>query len=410
MDFKLKILNDLLDKYERSGHFRGENINRSVTKHFDQKTYPDYHSGYAPSINEAAKLLEQAGVLHIEWVRYKTNHLIKRVTLNLEQVSKAYELVKRVPKHDTLQITREKLEILKHDISVDWIQKFIDHSIVEINEKFRIPQIIRVDNTVFDNLILSLRGIHDKGSQEMSERLFSKKYLGNSKFFELHIRKIIIPIARKHLLDEDSKMRDEQVLEVLGIEKSAEELSFCGPLVIELKNRKTDFSNLIYGISIDNRTIRDLQIKELKVNKVITIENKAVFKYMVDKNEPGTILVYIAGFHSPTKRIFLEKIRDYLEEQSTQVKYFHWGDLDYGGIQIFYHLKRNVFNSLLPLNMDVETYKANLSYCESLGGESIELLKKLLKNDAYFEFYPLIQEMINHKLWLEQEALIVKDL
>lgn len=410
MDFKLQLLNDLLDKYERSGHFRGENINRSVTKLFDQKTYPDYHSGYAPLINEAAKLLEQEGVLQIEWVRYKSNHLIKRVTLNLEQVLKAYELVKRVPKHDTLQTTREKLEILKRAIFTDWIQKFIDQSLVEIDEKFRIPQIIRVDNAVFDSLLLSLRGIQDKGSQEISERLFSKKYLGNSKIFELHIRKIIIPIARKYLLDEDYKMRDEQVLEVLGIEKSAEELSFCGPLVIELKNRKTDFSNLMYGISIDNRTIRELQIKELKVNKIITIENKAVFKYMVDKNEPDTILVYVAGFHSPTKRIFLKKVRDYLKEQLTPVKYFHWGDLDYGGIQIFYHLKRNVFECLQPLNMDVETFKENLSYCESLGEESIKLLKKLLKDDAYFEFYPLIKEMINYKLWLEQEALIAKDL
>lgn len=407
INYKLQILNGLLDKYERSAQFRGESVLRSISKSFDQVSFPEYHSGDSPDINLAVKALAQEDVVKITWVKYKTDYLIKRITLNLEQISRAYEVAGRTPKHDTLNFTRMKFEQAQHDIHLEWIQQFLSNCLEDLNVKYKLPQIIRGKEDLLDPLLSSLCGLEDKGDTELPERLFSKKYLGNSKTFELEVRKPLISIAKKYLLEDNPKIQDERVLEALGIEKSSEELSFCGPLVISIRNAITDFSHLPFGVSIDNRTIREFSIKDLRIKKLITIENKAVYKQLLDTKEPDTLLIYLAGFHSPTKRIFLEKLRDYLDSQSTAVEYYHWGDLDYGGIQIFHHLQRKVFTHLKPLHMDIETYHANVSYGEPLRPEAINRLQNLLQNSSYQEFHVVISEMIRHKYWIEQEALVI---
>ena len=40
----------------------------------------------------------------------------------------------------------------------------------------------------------------------------------------------------------------------------------------------------------------------------------------------------------------------------TKVEFYHWSDLDYGGIRIFQFMKQNVFKRVKPYKMDQETY------------------------------------------------------
>ncbi|NLB43061.1 MAG: hypothetical protein GX815_12580, partial [Clostridiales bacterium] len=60
---------------------------------------------------------------------------------------------------------------------------------------------------------------------------------------------------------------------------------------------------------MNSMTIKEFKVSNLYVNKVIIIENKSVYyEYQNIFNHDNTLLVYLGGFFSPIKRLFLEKI------------------------------------------------------------------------------------------------------
>ena len=68
------------------------------------------------------------------------------------------------------------------------------------------------------------------------------------------------------------------------------------------------------------------------------------------------ILFYIFchGFFSPKEVRFLKTICDLVSEEC---EFYHWGDLDYGGICIFQFIKAQVFPKLLPYKMSQEDFE-----------------------------------------------------
>lgn len=82
---------------------------------------------------------------------------------------------------------------------------------------------------------------------------------------------------------------------------------------MKLEDNVIDYQSFIYGASMNSQTIKSFEIRGLKVTRVITIENKANYLEYIDKNkDDNALVIYFAGFYSPVKRIFLQKICDFL--------------------------------------------------------------------------------------------------
>ena len=111
-----KILNSLLDSYENSRLFTGENkVNTSIDFPFNKKKIPSYfdESSYEyERIHSAMRDLEAQGYIRIVWKRGKENHIISKVVLNTEEIGRAYEYVKRVPKTELARATLALLQEL----------------------------------------------------------------------------------------------------------------------------------------------------------------------------------------------------------------------------------------------------------------------------------------------------------
>lgn len=136
--------------------------------------------------------------------------------------------------------------------------------------------------------------------------------------------------------------------------------------------------------------------------------------------EKGTLILFCHGFFSPLEREFLRKLEGVLE-QGTQdmeqspgtekagkcaagVEYYHTGDLDYGGVRIFKHIREHVFPKLQPLSMDAAQFDRYLDYGTDMEPSSWEKLKNVEE--------PLLQQLIDRilttKKVIEQEVFLIK--
>lgn len=90
---------------------------------------------------------------------------------------------------------------------------------------------------------------------------------------------------------------------------------------------------------------------------------------------------------------------------NNDVKFYHWSDIDLGGFRIFTRLKKNVIPELQPWKMDVETLSENKDNTSPIKNKSyLNALEKLLNDQDYTVFYPVIHKMLEKKVKLEQES------
>ena len=88
------------------------------------------------------------------------------------------------------------------------------------------------------------------------------------------------------------------------------------------------------------------------------------------------------------------------------MEFYHWGDIDLGGLRILNHLRNKTKIQFEPYRMDRDTIDTYRLYTKPIQSDAyIRKLKGLLEQDEYKEFYEVIHYMIEHQVTLEQEAL-----
>jgi len=410
MDYKKLILDMLLDKYEESKHYRGDaKVNRRISLFFSRKTFPQYdieNTEVKDSIHHVLYELRDKNIISIQWMRFEEGNLVDKIFLNIENIDNAYIEANRKPGKDVVSDTIEKMKDINKSIRLKWIQYFIEDQIQQMEDKKKLTKYIPGDEHVLELLLNSLKGIDDLDGDETLERVFSKRYLGNSKLFETKVRSRLCTILRDYCFSGEG-LEDEDLLQEAGIIKNAEELLFFGPLTIKLSGKTIDFTPFCFGASMNTETIKNFTVESLNVNRVITIENKANYiEFIKREKNDDTIVIYLGGFYSPVKRIFLKKIYDHVKNMGMKVQFIHWGDIDLGGFNIYMQLKSKLIKELVPLYMDVDTLR---KYADN--GDKFDLsygkkLKKLLENKEYEVFHEVIREMLKLSIKLEQEALL----
>ena len=87
-----------------------------------------------------------------------------------------------------------------------------------------------------------------------------------------------------------------------------------------------------------------------------------------------------------------------------EIQCYHWGDMDYGGIQIFLYNEKNIFTDLIPWKMDAPSYKAALKNGKGIKLSSGKQKKLEALNAGKLE--ALKQCILENKMEIEQEMLI----
>lgn len=400
------IAKKIIDKYEKSSK-SNENVkegNMSINFLSFEEYNKDSNFKYRILINEAAVRFERIKLVSIKWI--SKDNIIERISFKLEDIDQFYDIAEVERKSDILNNVLNELEFYEKNIKYINIKNMISDLKKQLLEKHKIPKLIE-DNEKRNLILNALKGIDEilNNQETIYERVFSKKYLGNSKKFEKHLRANIVSLIKKYFSD-ISELDDDQILNSIGIEKTTNELHIKGDVRFMLNNKSIDLCNFIYGIALNSQTIKELDLIDFNFNKVISVENKANFNYLCSR-EDNALIIFSSGFYSPSQKRFLNSLYRKIIETNDKIEFYHWGDIDLGGINIYKNIKRYIFNNVKPYLMDTDIMEENIDYCENIDKEKyIQKLKKLLEDDYIKEMHDVIKFVIERRLTLEQESLI----
>ena len=384
--YEKQILNALLDKYEKSKSFIGTN---QVTQHFTLKPeslFPKYKDDSEfelyRTVNESIDHLEKQGYIKVK--KYK-NGVVQRVALIITKLNDIYAYIDRKPKTDTVSELRN---LLLHYKDANAILSAYCVRQLERLDLNKPVEFFDDDLSAFEATLKVVSEI-TKVENEMFERDFSIKILGDSKAFE-RIRSKVVSL----LYEYGDFSEKETLLADLNIIKNPGHVYFKGAGTISICGQKIDFSKMDGDIAISSVMLKSIDSIEVLGSTVITIENLTTFNAFKCTD---AVAIYLGGYHNTNRRKFLRKVHN----QNHDKIFLHFGDIDAGGFYILEHLRKRTGINFSPYKMDVETLKENLAFTKKLTENDKKRLSLLLNS----EFQDTILFMLDNDCKLEQEAM-----
>lgn len=341
---------------------------------------------------EQAAALEKAGIITIDWKDVRTD--IKQLHFSMDNMDALckWEGIENSKKQ--LEKAAERVRHHKSQASADWLVTYYDQLLLQM-DKGTIPANAK------DEAMLRCLNALAQLKHDTFKRLFSSRVFGDSKIFEREYEKKILTILTKYSPKAQEGMSDTEILTEHGIITYSQTLEFKGGLLYELdQNTRIDTTAMVYGTVLNAQTlVHAIPVSLGTIKKVVTIENKANYESMV--YDPETLYIYTHGFFSPKERAFLIKLQKLAD---ASVEFYHWSDLDYGGIRIFLFVRQNLFPRLRPLYMDAATYERAF---QSGAGSPLDSDKReRLKNMDAGELEELKNCILEYGMEIEQEALL----
>ncbi len=399
-----KILNSLLDSYENSLLFTGENkVNINIDFPFNKRKLPAYfdESSYEyESIHSAMRELEEKGYIRIVWKKGKENHIISKVVLNTVQLDRVYQYVKRVPKSDLILSNIALLEKYRSLYDTPVCQRFTDYILERLRGHQTVKEYIDLEDCGKTGLLL--KGIFEieRNQKQCYIREFSITVFRDSKILE-HIGSRLGKIFRN--FGEDFADKDiAEILAEYGIYHTPNYVYLKGKVSFTIGQTTYDIGSLKQGIGISGEDLSEIGFCDISaVKKVITIENLTTFFRWV---EPESLIIYLGGYHNSVRRALLKAVHLALPD----AQYYHFGDIDAGGFEIYKNLCAKTKIPFQMYRMDLDTLVSHQRYGKELTENDRERLKKILEQNAgeAEEFCELIRYMLENNVKLEQECIL----
>ena len=381
-----KILNFLVDKYERSRNFNDADkpcgkisvkIIKLFPKYEDEAEYQLF-----TQVSSAVDMLVSEEYITVS---RKKNGIADSVSLNMNKLGEIYDFLSRKPKAETNQQISELLKDYadKNEILSSFCQAQAER--IKINKK---PEFFSSDLKEYADILKAVSELYQL-SEETYIRDFSVRVFGDSKTFEKIKSKVI-----SLLFHYGDFPKEETILHELNLVKNQGHVYIKGACRISINGQMIDFSQLNGDIGISSVLLENIGSIELTGNKVITVENLTTFNRFSEEN---AMIIYLGGYHNTHRRNFIQK----LYMQNPDAVYYHYGDIDAGGFYILLHLRKKTDIHFLPYHMDTDTLKRYSKYTRPLTDNDRKRLENLLDT----EFSEVIQYMLAHNCKLEQEAL-----
>ncbi len=251
----------------------------------------------------------------------------------------------------------------------------------------------------FVSLLTAADEGHDASMRYLSVRLY-----GDSKKLEKFYKNKLVSVARKFIhLD----LEDEQMLEYLGIQLNPSEILIYGPMEYTLHGKKISTADYRYGTSVNRSTVEHMTGISVRVDKVLTIENKAAYYEFIKNRPEGVFVIYLGGFFGRSVNEFLTKLK-----ASSSLRFYHWSDIDLGGFRIFRYLTSILGKSVQPIGMDAVTYdkySKKHANTERITEKQLCEISRMMEQPEMDCLHETMQKVIAKGRRLEQECIEISD-
>lgn len=402
-----KVLERLVDSYEKSKTFQGKNkVNQSFSVHIG-KLFPRYQDDaeydYFCQVNEAMEELSAVSLVTLE---YEKKGVLKTVRLNPERLASCYERLGRTPrKREQEELARLWDEFGDAEHRQDKflpLLRYIEAQRIKIGKNQNI-EYYNHDILEYRELLSAAEAVLNN-REEIFIRNFSIQIFHDSKRVEELEHKL------ESLLYQYGEFEEkESVLEECGIVHTPTYVMMKGKGILTLGEQEIDLSRLRGDIGLSTESVKGLRNISILGNRVVTVENLTSFH---DYPTGDDFVIYLGGFHNKVKRDFLV----YVYEGNPQKKYRHFGDIDAGGFYILEHLKRKTGIAFHSLHMDLETLRKHREEAKPLTDNDRKRLLQLreeledrkTRGEAIEDYREVIDYMLAENCKLEQEAIKIE--
>lgn len=390
-----QIINSLLDKYENSKSYTGQNLVTQNYYEYPTNIYKDYESDFADvdlvqKFEDAVYELEKEGIIVVE----KKNGSIKKIAAVKDAISQYYDLVKRKEIRD---IQNDQIIYYKSCIGTNRIiDQFCSYQIERLSagkkatyELEDASNIIRIVNFILKN------------DKSILEREMSIALLKDSKLFTKKYRSRVCKVIRKYgiyeelLKDVEEKQIENVLLEEHKIFSNPSYVYFKGRACIKYKDGSEINVLLERPIALSSESLDNISNIIIFNPTIMTVENLTSYNRL---NSQETFYIFLSGYHNSLKQKFLIK----LAESNQGKKWYHFGDLDPDGFYILINLREKTGIDFIPIFMSLEYLIKYQEYSKPLQSNDIIKAKSLLKAGEYVS---IMQYMLENNCKLEQEII-----
>jgi len=399
MQYKLSkwqkaALEKLVDQYERSKTYRGENQVFQTFAIGPQKVFSSYDSDYTNvddvhDFENQMKELEQKGLLFIKWER----HEIQNLMANQQKWKDIYEILER---RELRHLEEEQIRLYKsylgcHAVLEGFCQEQIERLEEGKRAEFELSEAEK---------ILKLCKFILENREEVLERELSIAVLRDSKLWKKYRSKVCRVLKDYGNLDAlligvDNEESEKVILGEYHIVSNPSYIYFKGNAELLFENGERLKINSNMPVAFTEKTVEYMKSIKILSKKVVTVENLTSFNRL---EKEDSFYIFLSGYHNQLKQYLLRRIY----EENKMGEWYHFGDIDPDGFYIMEHLKRGTGIPFEALNMNLLYLRKYDAYTKPMEENDIRKAKSLLNQDKYSE---VMEYMLQERKKLEQEII-----
>lgn len=387
----------LLDVYENSVTYKGQNIKNQSFAIKPEKIFYEYNGDYTDQDEVNQFNREMQPLMEFEFVILDYERgipVISKIKLNTNSINEIYSVLKR--EDITVKRNREIKMYTQYMGVHDIMDAFCKSQVERLNDY----KDAKYTSDIAINILKLLKYVLGNNSDIM-ERELSVAVLGDTKLFEKSYKSRICSIIEEYgeleldLSVLDKKEKEKAILEEYQVFSNPSYIFFKGNVDIHYVDGNSISVTPDNPIAILSEAIARIEMIKVNSNRIVTVENLTSYNRI---NDNKSTFIYLSGYHNTAKQRFLKKIA----ENNSGVSWFHFGDIDPDGYYILKNLVEKTGIAFVPLYMDVQQLINCKQYCKPLEKNDMVKANSLLK----FHFYDEVMEfMLANNCKLEQEII-----
>ena len=387
----------LLDVYENSVTYKGQNIKNQSFAIKPEKIFYEYNGDYTDQDKVNQFNREMQSLMEFEFVILDYERgipVISKIKLNTNSINEIYSVLKR-----------EDITVKRNREIKMYTQYMGVHDIMDVFCKSQVERLndykdAKYTSDIAINILKLLKYVLGNNSDIM-ERELSVAVLGDTKLFKNSYKSRICSIIEEYgeleldLSVLEKKEKEKAILEEYQVFSNPSYIFFKGNVDIHYVDGNSISVTPDNPIAILSETIARIEMIKVNSNRIVTVENLTSYNRI---NDNESTFIYLSGYHNTAKQRFLKKIA----ENNSGVSWFHFGDIDPDGYYILKNLVEKTGIAFVPLYMDVQQLINCKQYCKPLEKNDMVKANSLLK----FHFYDEVMEfMLANNCKLEQEII-----
>ena len=409
-EWKEQLLSKLLDQYEKSVTYVGENKVKQVFSVKPSDIFKGYNKDFLPpeqlfqekEFERLIRQMESEGLIHVvppntgilrqicavpeRWEDYYA--CLNRTEKNILK-KRLEEVYHRFCQCDLLEAYgKEKLQTLKNSRARKLDEKKVEKEITEAEAIWNLVQFLKENQEKQRTTLereMSEAVLHDS---KQWEKIYRKKVCGILE----HTGRYDEPLAEL----EEERERQTALLEEFYIYSNPAYIYLKGDARICLEDGRELRIYHDLPMSIPFETFQKAKSIQIRDAALMTVENLTSFHRL---GREHIFYLFLSGYHTRTKQALLQRIA----RENPGLSWHHFGDLDPDGLAIAGHLIRKTGLPFQLCAMGVQELQRFQTYAKPLEAPDRAKAEAMIKQGS--SYAGILRYMLEHNCKLEQEII-----